>query len=97
MLDVAVALVYLVRTGTVTLLYLFRRGTMSFKYTWRTLRYKDHHLLRLGSGLLDIAMMRRPWAVGVEVPGEVIGEGRYGRAAGVVPLEWWGPLGGVMQ
>ena len=38
-------------------------------------------------------MMRRPWAVGVEVPGEVIGEGRYGRAAGVVPLEWWGAPG----
>ena len=54
------------------------------------LRYKDHHLLRLGSGLLDIAMMRRPWVVGVEVPGEGIGEGRHGRAAGVVPLEWWG-------
>ena len=31
MLDVAVTLVYLVRTGTVKLLYLFRRGTMSFK------------------------------------------------------------------
>ena len=30
-MDVAVTLVYLVRTGTVTLLYLFRRGTMSFK------------------------------------------------------------------
>ena len=42
-------------------------------------------------------MMRRPWVVGVEVPGEGIGEGRHGRAAGVVPLEWWGPLGGVMQ
>ena len=27
MLDAAVTLVYLVRTGTVTLLYLFRRGT----------------------------------------------------------------------
>ena len=70
---------------------------MSFKYTWRTLRYKDHHLLRLGSELLDIAMMRRPWVVGVEVPGDGIGEGRHGRAAGVVPLEWWGPLGGVVQ
>ena len=32
--------------------------------------------------------MRRPWAVGVEVPGE----GRDGRVAGVVPLEWWGRL-----
>ena len=36
-------------------------------------------------------MMRRPWVVGVEVPGEGIGEGRHGRAAGVVPL------GGVVQ
>ena len=47
----------------------------------------------VGSGLLDIAMMRRPWVVGVEVPGERIGEGRRGRAAGVVPLEWWGAPG----
>ena len=31
MLDVAVTLVYLVITGTITLLYLFRRGTVSFK------------------------------------------------------------------
>ena len=38
-------------------------------------------------------MMRRPWVVGVEVPGEGIGEGRHGRAAGVVPLEWWGAAG----
>ena len=38
-------------------------------------------------------MMRRPWVVGVEVPGEGIGEGRHGRAAGVVPLEWWGAPG----
>ena len=38
-------------------------------------------------------MMRRPWVVGVEVPGEGIGEGRHGRAAGVVPLEWWGASG----
>ena len=37
--------------------------------------------------------MRRPWVVGVEVPGEGIGEGRHGRAAGVVPLEWWGAPG----
>ena len=37
--------------------------------------------------------MRRPWVVGVEVPGEGIGEGRHGRAAGVVPLEWWGASG----
>ena len=42
-------------------------------------------------------MMRRPWVVGVEVPGEGIGEGRHGRASGVMPLEWWGPLGGVVQ
>ena len=42
-------------------------------------------------------MMRRPWVVGVEVPGEGIGEGRHGPAAAVVPLEWRGPLGGVMQ
>ena len=48
-------------------------------------------------------MMLRPWVVGVEVPGEGIGEGRQGRAAGVVPLEWLGGggggggLGGVMQ
>ena len=97
MLDVAVTLVYLVIKGIVTLLYLFKRGTMSFKQAWRRLRYKDHHLLRLGWGLLDIAMMRRPWVVGVEVPGEGIGEGRHGRAAGVVPLEWWGPLGSIMQ
>ena len=34
-------------------------------------------------------MMRRPWVVGDEVPGE----GRHGRAAGVVPLEWWGAPG----
>ena len=27
-------------------------------------------------------MMRRPWVVGVEVPGGGIGEGRHGRAAG---------------
>ena len=39
-------------------------------------------------------MMRRPWVVGVEVPGEGIGEGRHGRTAGVVPLEWWGGGGG---
>ena len=58
-----------------------------------TLRYKDHYLLRLGSGLLDIAMMRRPWVVGVEVPGEGIWGGRHRRAAGVVPLEWWGAPG----
>ena len=38
-------------------------------------------------------MMRRPWVVGVEVPGEGIGEGRHGRAAGVVSLEWWGAPG----
>ena len=38
-------------------------------------------------------MMRRPWVVGVEVPGEGIGEGRHGRAAGVVPPEWWGAPG----
>ena len=38
-------------------------------------------------------MLRRPWIVGVEVPGEWIGEGRHGRAAGVVPLEWWGASG----
>ena len=63
---------------------------MSFKQAWRTLRYKDHHLLRLGWGLLDIAMMQGPW---VEVPGEGIGEGRHGRAVGVVPLEWWGATG----
>ena len=37
MLDVAVTLAYLVRTGTVTLLYLFKRGTVSFKLAWRTL------------------------------------------------------------
>ena len=37
--------------------------------------------------------MRRPWVVGPEVPGEGIGEGRHGRAAGVVPLEWWGAPG----
>ena len=37
--------------------------------------------------------MRRPWVVGVEVPGEGIGEERHGRAAGVVPLEWWGAPG----
>ena len=90
MLDVAVTLVYLVITGTVTLLYLFKRGTMSFIQAWRTLRYKDHQLLRLGWGLLDIAMMRRPWA---EVPDEGIGEGRHGQAAEVVPLEWWGAPG----
>ena len=54
-----------------------------------TLRYKDLRLLRLGSGLLDVAMMRRPWVIGVEVPGE----GRQGRAARVVPLEWWGAPG----
>ena len=50
-------------------------------------------------------MMRRPWVVGAEVPGEGIGEGRHGRAAWVVPLEWWWwvgergvvGLGGVMQ
>ena len=39
-------------------------------------------------------MMRRPWVVGVEVPGggvgEGVGEGGHGRAAGVVSLEWWG-------
>ena len=34
-------------------------------------------------------MMRRPSVVGVEVPGE----GRHGRAAGVVPPEWWGASG----
>ena len=34
--------------------------------------------------------MRRPWVVGVEVPREGIGEVRHGRAARVVPLEWWG-------
>ena len=89
MLDVAVTLVYLVRTGTATLLYLFRRGTVSFRQVWRTLLYKDHHLLRLESGLLDIAMMRRPWVVGVEVTGE----GRHGRTAAVVPVEWWGVPG----
>ena len=33
-------------------------------------------------------MMRRPWVVGVEVPGE----GKHGQAAGVVPLEWLGGL-----
>ena len=38
-------------------------------------------------------MMRRPWVVGVELPGEGIGEGRHGRAAGVVPPEWWGASG----
>ena len=38
-------------------------------------------------------MMRRPWVVGAEVPGEGIGEGRPGRAAGVLPLEWWGAPG----
>ena len=38
-------------------------------------------------------MMCRPWVVGVEVPGEGIGEGRHGRVAGVVPLEWWGASG----
>ena len=70
---------------------------MSFKEAWRTLCYKDHHLLRLGSGLLDIAMMRRPWVVGVEVPGEGMGKGGMGG-----PPEWchWtggGPLGGVLQ
>ena len=37
-------------------------------------------------------MMRRPWVVVVEVPGEGIGEGRHGRAAGVVPLNAGGPL-----
>ena len=37
--------------------------------------------------------MRRPWVVGVEVPGEGIGEGRHGWAAKVVPLEWWGSPG----
>ena len=59
MLDVAVTLVYLVRTGTVTLLYLSRTGTMSFKQAWRTLRYKARSsLLRLGWRLLDIAMIR---------------------------------------
>ena len=42
-------------------------------------------------------MMRRLWVVGVDVPGEGIGDGRHGRAAGVAPLEWWGPLGGVIQ
>ena len=31
--------------------------------------------------LLDIAMMRRPWVVGVEVPGEGIGEGTGPRSA----------------
>ena len=35
-------------------------------------------------------MMRRPWVVGVEVPGKGIEEGRQGRAAGVGQLEWWG-------
>ena len=38
-------------------------------------------------------MMRRPWVVGVEVPWEGNGEGRHGRADGVVPLEWWGAPG----
>ena len=38
-------------------------------------------------------MMRRSGVVGVEVPGKEIGEGRHGRAAGVVPLEWWGAPG----
>ena len=38
-------------------------------------------------------MMRRPWVVGVEVPGEGIGDGKHGRAAEVVPLEWWGAPG----
>jgi len=33
--------------------------------------------------LLDIAMMRRPWVVGVEVPGEGIGEGTGPRSAEV--------------
>ena len=56
---------------------------MSFKYAWRTLRYKDPHLLRLGSGLLEITMIRIVGVVGVEV----LGEGRHGQAAGVVPLE----------
>ena len=51
-----------------------------------TLRYKDLRLLRLGSGLLDIAMMQRPWVAGVEVPGE---KGGMGGPARVVPLEWW--------
>ena len=38
-------------------------------------------------------MMRRPWVVGVEVPREGLGEVRHGRAARVVPLEWWGGRG----
>ena len=38
-------------------------------------------------------MMRSPWVVGVEVPGEGKGEGRHGRADGAVPLEWWGAPG----
>ena len=61
----------------------FQKGNNELQISLKALRYKDHHLLRLGSGLLDIAMMRRPWVVGVEVPGQGIGEGRYGRAAGV--------------
>jgi len=32
-------------------------------------------------------MMRRPWVVGVELPGEGIGEERHGQAAEVVPVE----------
>ena len=33
-------------------------------------------------------MMRRPWVVGVEVPGEGIGEGRHGGATGMVGGPW---------
>ena len=53
MLDVAVTLVYLVKTGIVTLLYLFRRATVRLKKAWRTLRYKDHHLMRLVGGVVQ--------------------------------------------
>ena len=49
-----------------------------------------------------IATGSRPWVVGVEVPGDGIGEGWLGRAAGFVPLERCGEggedidIGGVM-
>ena len=42
-------------------------------------------------------MMRRPWVVGVEVPGEGIGKGGMGGQPEWCHWNGGGPLGGVMQ